>query len=126
VLNSAEMHYAVPIVLGEGNIMEKAFNNIYGKRPLANDQSLQYVSYYVQDGDYWKIDNLTIGYTPELKENKWVKRVRIYGSISNLATITGYKGIDPEVGIAGLTPGIDDRYRYPSARTFTFGVNLNF
>lgn len=126
ILNSAEMHYAVPVVIGEGNIMGKAFDNVYGKRPLAYDQSLQYVSYYVQDGDYWKIDNLTIGYTPKLRENKWIKRVRVYGSVSNLATITGYSGIDPEVGVSGLTPGIDDRYRYPSARTFTFGVNLNF
>lgn len=126
ILNMAEMNYVVPVSLGSGNIMEKAFDNVYGKRPLAYDQELQYVSYYVQDGDYWKIDNLTIGYTPKLKENKWIKSLRVYGSISNLATITGYSGIDPEVNIEGLTPGVDNRYRYPSARTFSLGVNLNF
>lgn len=54
------------------------------------------------------------------------KSFRIYGSISNLATITGYSGVDPEVSITGQTPGIDDRYRYPSARTFSLGVNLSF
>lgn len=126
ILNMAEMNYAVPTALGGSNIMQKAFDNVYGKRPLAYDQELQYVSYYVQDGDYWKIDNLTIGYTPKIKENKWIKRARIYGSISNLLTITGYSGIDPEVNISGLTPGTDDRYRYPSARTFTLGINLTF
>ena len=127
ILNMAEMHYAAPIsLLGGDNVMEKAFDNVYGKRPLAYDQSLQYVSYFVQDGDYWKIDNITIGYTPKIGKNKWVKSFRIYGSISNLATITGYSGIDPEVGVTGLTPGIDDRYRYPSARTFSLGINLNF
>ena len=126
ILNMPEMNYAAPVSLGLGNVMEKAFDNVYGKRPLAADQELQHVSYYVQDGDYWKIDNLTIGYTPVIKENKWIKGVRIYGSISNLATITKYSGIDPEVNVTGLTPGVDNMYRYPSARTFSIGVNLNF
>ena len=127
ILNMAEMHYAAPVsLLGGDNVMEKAFDNVYGKRPLAYDQSLQYVSYFVQDGDYWKIDNVTIGYTPKIGKNKWIKSFRIYGSISNLATITGYSGVDPEVSITGQTPGIDDRYRYPSARTFSLGVNLSF
>lgn len=126
ILNMAEMNYGAPVALGSGNVLQTAFDNVYGKRPLAYDQELQYVSYYVQDGDYWKIDNLTIGYSPKLKENKWIKSFRIYGSISNLATITGYSGIDPEVNIEGLTPGLDNRYRYPSARTFSLGVNLNF
>jgi TonB-linked SusC/RagA family outer membrane protein len=126
ILNMAEMNYAISSSLGLGNIMEKAYDNVYGKRPLADDQSAQYVSYFIQDGDYWKIDNLTIGYSPNLKSLKWVKSMRFYGSVSNLATITKYPGIDPEVNVLGLTPGTDDRYRYPSARTFTLGVNLNF
>lgn len=126
ILNMPEMNYAAPVSMGLGNVMEKAFDNVYGKRQLASDQELQYVSYYVQDGDYWKIDNLTIGYTPNIKTNKWIKGFRIYGSISNLATFTKYSGIDPEVNVAGLTPGVDNMYRYPSARTFSLGVNLNF
>lgn len=125
ILNMAEMNYALPVGLGNGNVMEKAFDKVYGKRALANDQELQYVSYYVQQGDYWKIDNLTLGYTPDLKAIKWMKSLRVYGSISNIAVITKYPGIDPEVNVTGLTPGTDDRYRYPSARTFTIGVNVN-
>ncbi|MCW0481386.1 TonB-dependent receptor [Gaoshiqia sediminis] len=126
ILNMAEMNFAVPVNIGGGNIMEKAYDDIYGKRPLADDQELQYVSYFVQDGDYWKIDNVTVGFSPNLKSNKWVKSMRIYGSVSNLAVITNYTGIDPEVNVQGLAPGNDDRYRYPSARTFTLGLNLNF
>jgi TonB-dependent starch-binding outer membrane protein SusC len=126
ILNSAEMNYAVPVALGNGNIMKKAYDEIYGKRPLANDQSLQYVSYFIQDGDYWKIDNFTIGYSPIFKANKWVKNLRVYGSVANLAVITNYSGIDPEVNVQGLTPGTDSRHRYPSARTFTLGVNAVF
>lgn len=126
ILNMPEMNYALPVSLGTGNVMYKAFDNVYGKRPLANDQEAQYVSYYVQDGDYWKIDNITLGWTPSIKPNKWIQGLRVYGSISNLATITGYSGLDPEVGVSGLTPGVDNIYRFPSARTFSIGINLKF
>jgi TonB-linked SusC/RagA family outer membrane protein len=126
ILNTPEMFYGAPVALGNGNALEKAFDVVYGKRALAYDQTLQYVSYYVQDGDYWKIDNVTLGFTPNLKSLKWIKRLRIYASVSNLATITGYSGIDPEVNVSGLAPGVDDMYRYPSARTYTFGINLTF
>lgn len=126
ILNMPEMNYAIPVSLGTGNVMDKAFENVYGKRPLATDQEAQYVSYFVQNGDYWKIDNITLGWTPNIKPNKWIQGLRIYGSISNLATITGYSGLDPEVGVSGLTPGVDDMYRFPSARTFSIGINLKF
>ena len=125
ILNEPELFYGSPAALGNGNVLKSAFEPKYGK-VLATDQELQYVSYYIQDGDYWKIDNLTLGYSPNLKSIKWLNNLRIYASISNLATITGYKGIDPEVSISGLAPGIDSQYRYPSARTYTIGVNLTF
>ncbi|GHT60194.1 SusC/RagA family TonB-linked outer membrane protein [Bacteroidia bacterium] len=125
ILNMPELQYAYPIMLTRGNVLQKAFDNVYGKRPLAVNQELQYVSYYIQDGDYWKIDQLTFGYTLNVK-SKWIERFRIYGSISNLAVLTGYSGIDPEVGISGLAPGVDDKNRYPAARTFTLGASFKF
>lgn len=125
ILNMPEMQYAVPVMLSRGNVMQKAYENVYGKRPLADDQELQYVSYYIEDGDYWKIDNVTLGYTFNLN-NKWIQRLRVYGSINNLATITGYEGVDPEVEILGLAPGRDDKNRYPMVRTYTLGVSLKF
>jgi TonB-linked SusC/RagA family outer membrane protein len=125
VLNMPELQYAVPVMLSRGNIMQKAYDNVYGKRPLADDQELQYVSYYIEDGDYWKIDNVTLGYTFNLN-NKWIQRLRVYGSVNNLATLTGYNGVDPEVQILGLSPGIDDKNRYPMVRTYTLGVSLKF
>lgn len=127
ILNMARMNSGVPAALGTGeNVFKTAFDNVYGKRPLSEDQSLQYVSYFLENGDYWKIDNITLYWMPKLPQNKYLQSMKIWASVSNLATITGYSGIDPEVGISGLTPGLDDRYRYPSARTFTFGINLNF
>jgi hypothetical protein len=55
-----------------------------------------------------------------------VKNARIYASGLNLYTLTGYKGIDPEVNRIGLNPGNDERDKYPTTRTFTLGVNLTF
>ena len=52
--------------------------------------------------------------------------VRFYVSGRNLATLTGYKGLDPEVDTSGLTPGIDNRDTYPTIRTFTFGATFTF
>lgn len=85
-----------------------------------------YVSYYIENGDYWKIDNVTLGYNFNTKSLKYIQRARIYVAALNLATITGYKGIDPEVNRVGLDPGNDERDKYPTTRTFTAGVNLTF
>ncbi len=83
------------------------------------------VSYYVENGDYWKIDNLTLGYNFTPKRIP-VKRIRIYSTIHNLATITGYTGLDPEVPSIGYTAGTDERDKYPTIRSYTFGVNFTF
>jgi len=125
ILNMPEMFYGNPVMLTRGNLLNSAYNNVYGKRPLADDQSLNYVSYYIENGNYWKIDNITLGYHWNIK-NKYIKRVRLYGSVSNLATITGYQGIDPEVSISGLAPGIDDKNKYPSTTRYTLGAFLTF
>ncbi|WP_439581516.1 SusC/RagA family TonB-linked outer membrane protein [Dyadobacter bucti] len=125
ILNMTEMFWSAPVMLTRGNLRSNAYDPIYGKRPLADDQSLNYVSYYIENGNYWKIDNVTLGYNLNLK-NKYVKRGRVYLAVANLYTITGYKGIDPEVGISGLFPGIDDKNRYPATTSFTAGAMLTF
>ncbi len=86
----------------------------------------QYSDYYIEKGDYVKLDNLTIGYNLPLKNRKIVQSFRIYASGQNLFCITGYKGMDPEITISGLAPGIDNRWVYPSVRTFTLGLNVKF
>ena len=125
ILNMTKMFYAVPVSLTRGNVMKCTYDKVYGKVPLNDYQELQYVSYFIEDGDYWKIDNITLGYTFNLK-NGPVNHLRIYASGSNMFTFTGYSGIDPEVNSVGLYPGNDDRDRYPSARTYTFGFSVKF
>jgi iron complex outermembrane receptor protein len=102
----------------------------------------KFSSLYVEKADFFKLDNLSVGYTFDISDdNKYVKDVRLSLAAQNLFTITGYTGADPEpalldrgntdnggrVGDANpLIPGIDRRYNYFQSRTITFGVNVNF
>lgn len=86
-------------------------------------------SFYVEDGSYLRLQNMQIGYTiPSqlCRKSNLFSSCRIYVSAQNLFTLTGYSGLDPELGINNpLNMGVDTT-RYPSSRTFTFGVNLQF
>jgi TonB-linked SusC/RagA family outer membrane protein len=123
ILNFQRMYYENPTLTPE-NVLKSAFEPVFGKRRL--NTGLAYVSYYVEDGDYWKLDNATLGYTFNVADLRFLQNARIYVSGSNLLTITGYKGIDPEVDTGGLSPGNDSRDKFPTTRTFTLGVNLTF
>jgi TonB-linked SusC/RagA family outer membrane protein len=123
ILNFTRMFYENTKVV-QYNMLKSAFDNVYGKTRLTND--LAYVSYYVENGDYWKIDNVTLGYTIVTAKSKVFKGLRVFATGLNLLTITGYKGIDPEVNRGGLAPGNDERNKYPTTRSFTLGFNLNF
>jgi TonB-linked SusC/RagA family outer membrane protein len=132
IFNSPQLFYSAPVMLTRGNLLRGSYDKIYDKVPLADDQSLQYVSYYIQKGDFWKIDNVTLGYNLPLKL-KSVKSVRVYASASNLKTFTSYKGIDPEVSIITsdsnsniMAPGVDDKNRYPATSTYTLGAFFTF
>lgn len=85
---------------------------------------------YVEDGSYLRIQNITLGYSLPLDWISKLKltRLRIYGGVQNLYTFTKYKGYDPEVGSANqdiLFSGVDNG-RYPTPRTFTMGLNVEF
>lgn len=91
-----------------------------------NNDNWRISDLYVHDGSYARIKNIQLGYTlPQMMTRKFfVDRLRVYVSAENLLTLTGYKGFDPEIN-ADASNGIDRGY-YPQARTFTFGLNLNF
>lgn len=126
ILNLRRMYYNVPTQIKGGNVMKGTFDDVYGERPLSVDQSKQYVSYFVEDGDFWKIDNITLGYNFSVESLRMLNKARLYASVDNFYTFTGYSGFDPEVNFAGLTPGFDNRDRFPTSRQFTLGVQLTF
>ena len=98
-----------------------------GQYTLSTAQKQTFVSYYLEDGDFLKITNITLGYNIPLKSSKFVKNIRAYVSADNLFCITGYDGLDPEMSNGDIwSLGIDWRDKYPSTRSFTFGLNVSF
>jgi hypothetical protein len=86
-------------------------------------------SFYVEDGSYLRLQNIQLGYTipPSLiQKTNLLSGCQFYVSAQNLFTLTGYSGVDPEIGVNNpLNMGVDHS-RYPSSRTIVFGCNLQF
>lgn len=119
-----------------------SYNFINTELANAEITNAKFSSLYVEKADFVKLDNVSVGYTFNMGESKYIKGLRLSLSGQNLFTITGYTGADPEPALTDrgsidnggflgtnadpLTPGIDRRYNYFASRTVTFGVNVNF
>ena len=83
-------------------------------------------SYYLERGDYFKLDNITIGYNIVVPTAKYFQNMRVYITAKNIATITGYTGNDPSIVTStGITPGVDSSSAYPTATQLALGITLN-
>jgi len=128
------------------NVSQEYFNNRWTQdnpsntyaRALIDDGGIQNnraSSYFIEDGSFFRLRNVKIGYTlpKSLVDKVGLERVKVYASAQNVFTITDYTGSDPEIGqnsdIDGVsnatTRGIDAG-AYPLSKSFTFGLNLNF
>lgn len=108
-----------------------AANNIFMKdvkgKNVTYANKEQFSDYYLEDGSYLKIDNITIGYNFRFKETSLIDNLRIYITGQNLATITSYSGMDPEVNTTSVwNSGIDYCDFYPTIATVLLGVNISF
>lgn len=84
-------------------------------------------SYFLENGDYFKLENITLGYNVPFKNNRLLDSLRIYLTAKNVFTLTGYSGHDPSaVPSTGITPGVDVSSAYPSATSLTLGVTFRF
>lgn len=95
---------------------------------LSNTAAQYFSSDHLENGDFLKLSNITLGYTLPLKGKitDYISNLRIYASASNVFCITGYSGLDPEVDNYFLYPGIDYQDKYPTTRSYTVGLTLNF
>jgi len=128
-VNGKRMFHENWTYYGRGNLFVSALNQKITDPPA-------FSSYYIENGAYTKLDNLTIGYTIPVKSN-YLKSLRVYFTGANLLTITDFSGTDPELQINYFPqdpnqetdegPGLEPNYiYYPSSRIYTFGVNINF
>lgn len=84
-------------------------------------------SFFLEKGDYFKLENVTLGYNFTPKPNKILNSMRVFVSAKNLFTLTGYSGNDPSVvSVNGLEPGVDSNSAYPTATQVSLGLTLRF
>lgn len=119
ILNTADMFFGNQKWL-PNNVFESAFD----RNKDINDDP-QYSDYYLENGSFLKLDNITFGYNFKM-QNSYVRNLYVYASARNLATITSYKGLDPELQDTGFDAGIDSRSFYPRTRSWTVGLNVGF
>ena len=97
-------------------------------RVTESNINYQFSDLFIQDGDFLRISNITLGYDfAKLLKQNWVSQARLYFQVQNAFTFTKYDGMDPEVGygVNSWASGVDLGY-YPRPRTFLVGLNLKF
>lgn len=108
-----------------GNRLKKAYGKNFGIAPTANPVACDY---FLERGDYFKLDMITLGYTLPMPKVRFLDKIRVYGTVKNVFTITRFTGVDPSTyQVNGLTPGGQgSRTYYPSTRQFIVGLQLDF
>lgn len=120
VYNMINMYYSIPNVANQ-NVLRTAYGehkDITGEKELSD--------YWLEKGDFLKVDAISIGYTIAKEVIPAFKSLRIYATGRDLFVFTNYSGLDPEVNINGLEPGFEERNPYPKTRTFMVGLQANF
>jgi iron complex outermembrane receptor protein len=113
-------------ILGRANVLESAI-------PLGIRTSQYASDVWLEDGSFFRLDNVTVGYNIPFENVKFIDRLRVSLTGNNLLLFTNYSGVDPEVNVSGSNPGgFDlntfggDRGAYPRARSFAVGLNVVF
>jgi len=132
-VNTFRLFYETPNQIGSFNVLSSTPSNL-DEDPVFSDR-------FVEDASFVRLNNATLGYTIPLANESAIRNLRLYFSVNNVFTITGYDGISPDVsfadvgpvdngGVPGepnpLAPGIERRNQWFTTRSFTFGVNLDF
>jgi len=120
IMNTYQMYYGLVAEPGV-NLLKDAYSR---NGQITSGKVI--CDYFLEDGDYIKLDNLTLGWSPKIKSNHF-RNLRLYGTVKNVFTLTKFTGLDPTtVSISGLEPGIVDLNVYPITRNYTLGVQITF
>ncbi len=119
VLNFSKMSYATTQWLPGANVLKESLT-------MGLTESPKYCSLYIEDGSFLRLDNASVAYNFDISGKHGFNKLRVYVTGQNLFVLTKYTGLDPEVEMSGLDPGVEGREYYPKSRTFSVGVNLSF
>lgn len=123
VYNGPRAHYTSAQMFSDGKNVLKDFLDF----PAGDASGSLPSDRWIEKGTYIRLQSLSLSYTFRNCFNNWIQDLTLYGTANNLLTISNYKGLDPEVNLGGIDPGIDYRWsRYPHTRTFMVGVKINF
>lgn len=120
IYNGTRANYMSPEMLSGGkNVLKEFLEHPTESPSYPSDR-------FIEKGSYLRLSTLSIGYTFK-NFNGWLQNLQLYVTCNNLFTITGYKGLDPEVNLGGIDPGVDYRWSvYPHTRTTMVGLKINF
>ncbi len=119
ILNITKMSRGTKLYLPGENVLKSALASNLTDNP-------RYCSYYLEKGSFLRMDNASVSYNFKNINVLGLNRMRVYFTAQNLFVLTNYSGLDPEVSMDGLTPGLEFDTYVPKSRTFSLGVNVNF
>jgi len=134
LINSNRVFYESPIIISSYNPLKTATDMRNSTTGALQNSWSQFSSIHVENASFVSLDNLCLGYSISISENKAISKIRLYFAGNNLFYITGYKGSDPNPRYGDteydtynpLAPGIDRRDTWPRTRSVSFGVNVEF
>ncbi|MBX2951322.1 MAG: SusC/RagA family TonB-linked outer membrane protein [Leadbetterella sp.] len=129
IFNTFAFYVGTPVQQKNANVLTSAFDPDSKYSKVTNSATYSTLSdYFLENANWVKLDNVSLGYTHHLKNQQYIKSARLYVTGRNLHTFTKYTGGDPEmVNINGLTPGINTGLSYyPSSLQLIFGLQINF
>ncbi|WP_166670762.1 SusC/RagA family TonB-linked outer membrane protein [Olivibacter sp. XZL3] len=95
-------------------------------QPFGDTRSQFMSDRYIEKADHLRLQNASLAYTFRFKPEASVKNISVYANVNNAFVITKYRGIDPEVNMGGIDPGVDNNNFYPLPRAFQFGAKFGF
>ena len=120
IFNTYRALYENTSGLGTTNILASWLNDTSYK-----GKKIKYSTKFIEDATFLKLDNISVSYDLQFK-NEYLQKIRLYLTAQNLFCLSKYSGVDPEVSLSGIAPGIEGTSYYPRTRTFTFGATLTF
>ncbi|MGE5316849.1 MAG: TonB-dependent receptor domain-containing protein, partial [Chloroflexota bacterium] len=117
IFNTTKLFFGNPYLLPNLNVLQSALDE--KERGLNDNPKMS--DYYLEDGSFARLDNLSFGYNIPMKK---IQNVRVYIAANNVLTLTKYTGIDPEISAIGRSFGLDQYNVYPKTRTVVVGLNV--
>ena len=120
--NATRMFFDSPSILPSLNAVPSALT--WAQEGRISGASIADI--YVENASFLKLDYVSLSYDFNLSKVKWISKFKLFVSVNNVFTITGYTGVDPETNISGLSFGIDQYNVYPKTRSYTIGLKATF